>query len=119
MRSELKKTMQGVTSLRCMLVGVSEPHAAVCASALIPFEMIPAAGAKEACATMSTVLPVIVVVARSIGEGAVAEVCDLAETCAAEVYVLDEPPPQDVVKQLHETLRRADKRRLRADRRDV
>jgi hypothetical protein len=114
----MAKTVQGLTSLRCMLVGVSEAQAAVCASALIPIEMVRAAGVKEACASMSTVLPVMVVAARSVGEAGVAEVSDLAETCAAEVYVIDDPAPPDVVKQLHETLRRADKRRLRADRRD-
>jgi hypothetical protein len=46
------------------------------------------------------------------------ELREFAETCAAEVYVMDDPPPSDAMDRLHEVLRRADKRRASRDRRD-
>ena len=112
------KTIEGVNTLRCMLVGVNEELAGVCAAALIPITMVRVARADEACQTMSTILPLMVVASRSVGEAAIAELRDLAQTCASELLVVDDPFPDDVVARLHDTLRKADRRRMRAGRRD-
>lgn len=111
MAGELGKTMEHMT-LRCMLVGVDEQQAGICAAALVPISMVRFAGAKEACARMSTVLPLMVVASRALGEAPLAELRDQAQACAAEMVVIDEPTPPDVVERLHDALRRADRRRM-------
>lgn len=114
---EMTKTVEGI-ALRCMLVGLDDTQAATCAAALMPIQMVRVDGAKEACARISTVLPIMVVCGRKMGDGPLAEICEFAETCAAEVYVMDDPPPSDAVDRLHDVLRRADKRRASRNRRD-
>ena len=114
----MAKTMERGMSLRCMLVGLGDAQAATCASALMPIMMVRFAGATEASASMSTVLPLMVVAARSLGDASLAELADIAETCAAELFVLEDPSPPDVVQRLHDTLRRADNRRSGASSRD-
>ena len=84
----------------------------------MPIAMVRVEGVKEACARISTVLPIMVVAGRKLGENSLGELREFAETCAAEVYVMDDPPPSDAMERLHETLRRADKRRASRDRRD-
>lgn len=112
MGGELSKTLEGSTKLRCMLVGLDERLAGICAAALMPIAMVRVAGAKEACARMSTVLPLMVVASRSLGDPLLAELRDQAQTCASELVVIEEPTPPDVVQRLHDTLRRADRRRM-------
>lgn len=116
-RSEMTKTVEGV-ALRCLLVGLDDAQAAICARSLMPIQMVQVEGTKEACARMSTVLPIMVVASEKLGDAMLAELREFAETCAAEVYVMDDPPPSDVTSQLHDVLRRADKRRASRDRRD-
>ena len=116
-RSEMSKTVEGM-ALRCLLVGLDDMQASVCAASLIPIQMVRVEGVKEACARISTVLPIMVVVARKLGDAHLGELREFAETCAAEVYIMDDPPPSDARERLHEVLRRADKRRASRDRRD-
>lgn len=116
-RSEMTKTVEGV-ALRCLLVGLNDGQAAKCTSALMPITMVRVEGVKEACARMSTVLPIMVVAASKLGDSLLAELREFAETCAAEVYVMEDPPRDDATARLHEVLRRADKRRASRDRRD-
>ena len=114
---ELSKTVEGF-ALRCLLVGLDEAQAAICAASLMPITMVRVAGVKEACARISTVLPIMVVASRKLGDPLLSELREFAETCAAEVVVMEEPPRSDAVARLHEALRRADKRRASRDRRD-
>ena len=114
---EMTKTVEGL-ALRCLLVGLDDTQAAICATSLMPIAMVRVEGVKEACARISTVLPIMVVAGRKLGENSLGELREFAETCAAEVYVMDDPPPSDAMERLHETLRRADKRRASRDRRD-
>jgi len=114
---EMTRTVEGI-ALRCLLVGLDDTQAAHCSAALMPIAMVRVADVKEACARMSTVLPIMVVAARKLGDPALAEIREFAETCAAEVYVMDDPPPSDAMERLHEVLRRADRRRASRDRRD-
>jgi hypothetical protein len=113
----LNKTVEGF-ALRCLLVGLNDLQAATCAAALMPIAMVRVDGVKEACARISTVLPIMVVAGRHLGDSLLSELREFAETCAAEVYVMDDPPPADATERMHEYLRRADKRRASRDRRD-
>lgn len=113
----MTKTIEGV-ALRCLLVGLDDSQATICAKCLMPIQMVRVEGVKEACARMSTVLPIMVVAARNLGESLLVELREFAETCASEVYVMEDPAPSDVTARLHEVLRRADKRRASRDRRD-
>ena len=117
MRGPLGATISSQTTLRCLLVGVTDAQAKVCERALLPIQMVRALETKEACAQMSTVLPLMVIAARAIGEDGLAEVRDLATTCAAEFVVIEDPIQQDIVARLHEALRRSDKRRMNTNRR--
>jgi hypothetical protein len=114
---ELTKTVEGM-ALRCLLVGLDDAQASICAASLMPIQMVRVGEPKEACSRISTVLPIMVVATRKLGEASLAELREFAETCACEVYVMDDPPPSDVTERLHEVLRRADKRRASRDRRD-
>lgn len=116
-RPELTKTVEGF-ALRCLLVGLNDEQAAVCASSLVPIQMVRVDGVKEACARISTVLPIMVVASRKLGDPPLDELREFAETCAAEVYVMEDPPRADATARMHEVLRRADKRRASGDRRD-
>jgi hypothetical protein len=116
-RPEMTKTVEGI-ALRCLLVGLDDGQAAICAASLIPIQMVRVEGVKEACARISTVLPIMVVAGRHLGDALLGELRQFAETCAAEDYVMDDPPPSDATDRLHEVLRRADKRRASRDRRD-
>lgn len=111
MDREAAKTLEHLT-LRCMLVGLDEQQAGICAAALVPMSMVRFTAADEACARMSTVLPLMVVASRALGDSPLAELRDVADTCAAEMLVIEEPTPADVVAKLHDTLRRADRRRI-------
>lgn len=114
-----KKTMEGMTNLRCMLVGLGDEQADLCSTALVPISMVRVDGVKEACARMSTVLPLMVVASSGLGSALLAELGDVAQTCAAEILVVDGGTRgRALIDRLHETLRRADLRRMRADRRD-
>lgn len=113
----MTKTVEGL-ALRCLLVGLDDAQASICAASLMPIQMVRVEGAKEACARISTVLPIMVVASRKLGDPLLAEIREFAETCASEVYVMDDPPPTDAMERLHEVLRRADKRRASRDRRD-
>lgn len=113
----MTKTVEGI-ALRCLLVGVDDAQAAICAASLMPIQMVRVQDVKEACARISTVLPIMVVASRDLGDAHLGELREFAETCAAEVYVMDDPAPSDAMARLHEVLRRADKRRASRDRRD-
>jgi hypothetical protein len=113
-----KKTIDGITTARCMLVGVNDKQAAACAAALVPFMTVKVADADEACARMSTELPLLVVAARTIGEAGLSEIGDLATTCASELVVIDDPVPSDMAQRLYEALRRSDRRRTSSSRDD-
>ena len=116
-RSEMTKTVEAV-ALRCLLVGLNDNQAAKCTSALVPIQMVRVEDVKEACARMSTVLPILVVADTKVSDSQLVELREFAETCAAEVYVMEDPPRDDATARLHEVLRRADKRRASRDRRD-
>jgi hypothetical protein len=114
---ELTKTMEGF-ALRCLLVGLSDAQATKATNALMPIQMVRVDGVKEACARISTILPIMVVASRNLGDSLLLELREFAETCAAEVYVMEDPPLPDATARLHEVLRRADKRRASRDRRE-
>lgn len=114
---ELIKTVEGF-AIRCLLVGLNDRQAGQCAAALMPIQMVRVDGVKEACMRMSTVLPIMVVASKKLGDALLDELREYSETCAAEVYVMDDPPPGDTMARLHEVLRRADRRRASRDRRD-
>ena len=105
------KTLDGFTALRCMFVGLTDGNASRCAAALTPIQTVRIDGVKEACARMSSVLPLIVVVAKRFGEPLLGELHDVANSCAAEVIEIDDEPPGDLDKQITAALRRADRRR--------
>ena len=105
------KTLDGLTTLQCLFVGLTDENASRCAAALRPIKAVRIEGIKEACARMSSVLPLVVVVAKRFGDPLLGELLDVANSCAAEVIEVEDEPPEDLEKQLTEALRRADRRR--------
>jgi hypothetical protein len=114
----MMKTMEGMALPRCLLVGLRDEEVSICAAALTPIKLVKVDGVKEACARMSTVLPLMVVASAKFDGTLLDELRDVAETCAAEVFVLDDPAPDDAIERLFDTLRRADRRRSSPMRRE-
>jgi hypothetical protein len=68
-----------------MVVGLSPEQEAVCRGAITPVEVVRAAGVREACASMSTVLPLIVIVDERLPDADRTAIREMATACGAEI----------------------------------
>lgn len=99
--------------LRCMTVALSPDQAEACRRAIVPVEVVQLQDAREACAAMSTVLPLVVVIHETISDSDRTTVFDMASACGAEVVTAIEGDlGKGFAAALLEALRVAERRRL-------
>ncbi|HEY8429780.1 MAG TPA: hypothetical protein VIL20_15455 [Sandaracinaceae bacterium] len=84
-RSVGTRTMDGASFLRCMVVALSPEQEEACRRAILPVEIIRAEDVRQACASMSTVLPLVVVVDEGISDADRASLSEMATACGAEI----------------------------------
>ena len=107
------RTIDGAQSLRCMIVGLSPEAEAACRRAIVPVEVVKKPDVREACASMSTVLPLIVVVDEGISDTDRSSLADMALACGAEVVLAAPTPAREQLSALLlDALRVAERRRL-------
>ncbi len=105
--------MDGVSMMRCMVVGLSREQEDACRHAIVPVEIVRIANVHDGCATMSTVLPLVVVVDESMSEGDRASLGEMASACGAEIVVAPHVPDNKVfASSLLDAVRAAERRRF-------
>lgn len=110
-RSIGTRTIDGASSLRCMVVGLTPAQEASCRTAILPVEVVSRPNVREACASMSTVLPLVVIVDEAMSEGDRTTLAEMTTACGAEIVVL-ESSPVALSKRLLDALTLAERRRL-------
>ena len=109
------RTIDGAHSLRCMIVGLSPEQEDACRKAIVPVEVVKKPDVREACASMSTVLPLIVVVDEDISDADRSTLADMALACGAEVVMAAHTPAREQFSALLlDALRVAERRRIGA-----
>jgi hypothetical protein len=111
-RSIGSRTIDGASSLRCMVVGLSDAQVDECRRALVPVEVVPKHEVGEAVSSMSTVLPLVVIVGE-LSDPDRATLSEMATACGAEIVLLAEAGGgKQFTARLLEALRVAERRRL-------
>lgn len=96
-----------------MLVGMSDTTFGACKLSVSPLEAIRVNTAREACARMSEVLPLVVVLTDDAAPGDVAEVSELARACGAEVITVTQPVERATFgRQVLDALQKGEARRV-------
>ncbi|MBX3262850.1 MAG: hypothetical protein KF782_24435 [Labilithrix sp.] len=109
------RTIDGASILRAMSVGLTPEQESACRRALVPVEVVRAADVRSACATMSMVLPLVVIVDEAISEADRAELAELTTACGAEIVALARAPAgTGYAEHLLEAVRVAERRRVGA-----
>mgnify|MGYP001386351210 CR=1 FL=1 len=107
------RTFDGAGTLRCMVVGLTPEGEESCRRAILPVEVVPARNAEEACASMSTLLPLVVVVDPAVAETERSSISEMATACGAEVVTFEPSAPgPSLAARLLEAVRVAERRRL-------
>lgn len=107
------RTIDGAAMLRCMAVALTPEQQEACRRAIVPVEVVHCRDVREACATMSTILPLVVVVDEGISDGDRSTISDMAMACGAEIVTLgDAHSGKAFAARLLEALRVAERRRL-------
>lgn len=114
------RTIDGARALRALFVGLDAQQEDACRRAIVPVEIVKAETVLEACSSMSTVLPLVVVTDEGISETDRSTLSDMATACGAELVLT----PRTVAvaplnASLLDALRRAERRRLGIARTDV
>ena len=96
-----------------MLIGMSDETFGACKLSVSPLEAIRADSARDACARMSEVLPLVVVLTDEAAPADVAEVTELAKACGAEVITVAQPVERKVFgTQVLDALQKGEARRV-------
>ena len=96
-----------------MVIGLTQEQEEQCRKAIVPVEVVPSRDVREACAVMSTVLPLVVVVDDVISDADRAQLSEITTACGAEVVTLsDALSGKGMAATLLEALRIAERRRL-------
>lgn len=98
--------------LRAMVVGLSPAQVEACRRAIVPVEIVPAKDVQGACASMSTVLPLVVVCDESLPEGDRSALNEMATACGAEIVTLSTGVDSTFAARLLDALRVAERRKL-------
>jgi hypothetical protein len=107
------RTIDGASIIRCMAVALRKDQEDAVRRAILPVEIVSRADVREANASMSTVLPLVVVVDESILESDRSSLSDMATACGAEIVVMErEPNQREFAARVLEALRVAERRRL-------
>lgn len=105
-------TLDGSTMFRCMIVGLDDATAKECSQSVRPLVPIRIEDPNEACAKMSEILPLIVIVPESLAAPG-SELVDLAGVCGAELVTIGASFDRSVLaKKLLESIRKAEDRRV-------
>jgi hypothetical protein len=98
---------------RCMLVGMDDTTFGACRLSVSPLEAIRVNTARDACARMSEVLPLVVVLTDDAAPNDVAEVTELARACGAEVITVARPVERSTFgRQVLDALQKGEARRV-------
>jgi len=109
------RTMDGAAILRCMSVGLTSAQHQVVRRAIVPVEVVPFASATEACAAMSTVLPLVVLLSDGTTDDDRHALADLAIACGAEVCDVEAAPEgKEFALRILDALTRAERRRFKS-----
>lgn len=71
-----------------MLVALDDASAKICARAVLPLDAVRVGSVREACAQLSEVLPLIVVLAEGADQSGMPELVELAQACGAEMFAV-------------------------------
>jgi hypothetical protein len=97
-----------------MLVGLTPEQEAACKHAVVPVPVVRANDVSDACASMSTVLPLVVVVDEGISDADREALTEFTTACGAELVTLEQPPVGGYAKRLFDALVVAERRRVGA-----
>jgi hypothetical protein len=112
-RSIGSRTIDGAAMLRCMVVGLTPEQEEACRRAIVPVEIVRSGDVRQACASMSTVLPLVVVVDEGISDADRQALSEMSTACGAEIVVIEHTPTaKGYATQLLDALRVAERRRL-------
>jgi hypothetical protein len=112
-RSIGSRTIDGASMLRCMVVGLTSEQEEACRRALVPVEVVHRRDVGEACASMSTVLPLLVVIDEGISDADRAALAEMTTACGAEIVAIEHAPAgKPFATRLLDALRIAERRRL-------
>jgi hypothetical protein len=95
-----------------MFVGLTPEQEKICRHAIVPVEVVTRATVREACASMSTVLPLVVVVDEAMPEADRAQLGEMATACGAEIVTVESVPSGNLASRILEALSLAERRRL-------
>jgi hypothetical protein len=106
-------TLDVSTLYRCMLVGMDDATFNVCRLSVSPLEAFRLNTARDACARMSELLPLVVVLTDDAAPSDVAEVTELARACGAEVIAVARPVERAIFgRQVLDALQKGEARRV-------
>jgi hypothetical protein len=112
-RSIGSRTIDGAAALRCMVVALPREQVEACRRAILPVEIVERDDVAEACASMSTVLPLVVVIDAATPDVERTMLGEMATACGAEIVWLDALlVGKAFAERLLEALRIAERRRL-------
>lgn len=96
-----------------MVVALTPEQEEACRRAIVPVEIIHVDDVRQACASMSTVLPLVVVIDEAISDADRSSLSEMATACGAEIVTAE---PTNFGKafsaRLLEAVRIAERRRL-------
>jgi hypothetical protein len=112
-RSAGSRTIDGAALLRCMTVALGPEQETAVRGAIMPVEVIVTKDVREACASMSTVLPLIVITDERLSDGDRTLLAEMATACGAEIVTAPRAlPAKGFAEKLLAALRVAELRRL-------
>jgi len=96
-----------------MLVRLTADQEEACRRAIMPVEVIRVGDIRGACASMSTVLPLVVVVDEAISDADRSALMEFTTACGAELFTLERAPTlSGLGSRIFEAMRIAERRRL-------
>lgn len=107
-------TVDGLPNLRCLVVGLTAEQEEACKRAVVPVRIVRARDIPDACSSMSTVLPLLVVVDEGITESDREALAEFTTACGAEIVTIEQRPVGAYAKRLFDALIVAERRRLGA-----
>lgn len=85
-----RPTVDGVPNLRCMTVALTPEQEEACRNAIMPIPLSRAGTVMEACASMSTVLPLVVIIDEKMSRADRDAMSEFITACGAELVPLEQ-----------------------------
>jgi hypothetical protein len=112
-RSATARTIDGISTLRCMIVGLTPEQETACRRAIVPVEVVARKDVAEACASMSLLLPLVVIIDESLPDADRQTLSEMTTACGAEIVTIDRNPEgREFTSRLLDAFRVAERRRL-------